>query len=324
MASINEFKVLIQKLSIIFFTIIFLFIVLYFITVASSYKPDTNEYLFALLDKNSSLEKKDEKGRNRMIFVGGSNLAFGLDSERIENRFNKKVINMGLHADMGLKFMLNELREKLRHGDTIIIVPEYEHFFGNTFEGGETLAYIFLFVDNSLISKLDFVQALNQLQYIPKLIRQEIKNVIIATIKRKKIEIDNSVVYQRKFFNNNGDMVGHLEKADVRINDNFIKEKKNEEVVKYINNFAMDVSKQNVEVIFLYPDYIDSSFEKNKFQIEELKKELQNELKIKILSTPERYKLDNDYFFDTIYHLNKKGRELRTKMVIEDIEKVIK
>lgn len=324
MVNIHELKVLIQKLLVIFFTIIFLFVVLYFITVESSYKPDTNGYLFALLDKNSYLEKKDEKERNRMIFVGGSNLAFGLDSEKIENKFNKKVINMGLHADMGLKFMLNEVREKLMSGDTIIIVPEYQHFFGNTFEGGETLAYIFLYVDNSLILKLDFAQVLNQLQYIPKLIRSEIQNTIIAAIKHRKIEIDSNVVYQRKFFNNNGDMVGHLEKADVRINDNFIKEKKNEEVVKYMNNFAMDVSKKNVEVIFLYPVYIDSSFEKNKFQIEELKKELQKELKIEILSTPERYKLDKDYFFDTSYHLNKKGRELRTKMVIEDIEKVIK
>jgi hypothetical protein len=49
--------------------------------------------------------------------------------------------------------------------------------------------------------------------------------------------------------------------------------------------------------------------------------DLSNNLKIEILNKPSDFVLPDSLFFDTVYHLNKKGREIRTKKLIEIIKK---
>lgn len=65
----------------------------------------------------------------RIIFVGGSNLAFGLDSQRIKDSLNINVINYGLHAGIGLKYMVDDISTYARKGDIIVFAPEYSHFY---------------------------------------------------------------------------------------------------------------------------------------------------------------------------------------------------
>lgn len=313
--SFNKF---VLKLSLFISTVILLLVFLFF-TGQKIYHLDTNEYLFALLDKNKNLEKKDEKDRKRIIFVGGSNLAFGLDSKKIETKFNRKVLNMGLHAGLGLKFMINDIKDKLIDGDIVILVPEYQHFFGEDFEGGQIVSDILYFAYNEGFNKLDFKQIIVQIKFIPKSIKSSLYNAIKDKYKTREL-INKSVVYQRNNFNEYGDMIGHLEKKNVEIEDESLIEKiLNKNAIEFINNFSINMAKKNVDVFFLYPVYIDYSYEKSKTQIEELKNELINKLKVKKISNPERYKLSKEYFYDTSYHLNKKGRDLRTKMVIQDI-----
>jgi hypothetical protein len=51
-----------------------------------------------------------ETSSPRIIFLGGSNLCFGLDSRRIADTFDMPVVNLGLHAGIGLKFMMEDLK----------------------------------------------------------------------------------------------------------------------------------------------------------------------------------------------------------------------
>ena len=43
-----------------------------------------------------------------------------------------------------------------------------------------------------------------------------------------------------------------------------------------------------------------------------------------LLGYPERYRMNDSLMFDTTYHLSKKGVDLRTQLLIEDIKKSIK
>ncbi|KAA6307943.1 hypothetical protein EZS27_040384 [termite gut metagenome] len=45
----------------------------------------------------------------RIIFVGGSNLAFGIDSKMITDSLHIDVINYGLSAGIGLKYMIDDV-----------------------------------------------------------------------------------------------------------------------------------------------------------------------------------------------------------------------
>ena len=49
--------------------------------------------------------------------------------------------------------------------------------------------------------------------------------------------------------------------------------------------------------------------------------DLSNNLKIEILNRVSDFVFPDSLFFDTVYHLNKKGREIRTKKLIEIIKK---
>ena len=74
---------------------------------------------------NKKCQLLEDTPSPRIIFVGGSNLAFGLDSQRIKDSLNINVINYGLHAGIGLKYMIDDISTYARKGDIIVFAPEY-------------------------------------------------------------------------------------------------------------------------------------------------------------------------------------------------------
>lgn len=78
-----------------------------------------------VLDKERRLA---EAPSPRLVLVGGSGLAFGVDSATIDTALggSYQVVNMGLHAGLGLDFMLNEALDGLREGDVVVLTPEYD------------------------------------------------------------------------------------------------------------------------------------------------------------------------------------------------------
>ena len=57
------------------------------------------------------------------MFVGGSNLAFGIDSREVEQRTGYRVVNMGMGFNMGLRFMLAVVRPHIHAGDVVVWCP---------------------------------------------------------------------------------------------------------------------------------------------------------------------------------------------------------
>ncbi|MBR5188076.1 MAG: hypothetical protein IKW18_06355, partial [Clostridia bacterium] len=60
----------------------------------------------------------------KIIFVGGSSLAFGLDADLLSKTLGKTVINFGLYATLGTKVMMDYTRDAIGEGDIIVIAPE--------------------------------------------------------------------------------------------------------------------------------------------------------------------------------------------------------
>ena len=100
------------------------------------YQPDASGYLASSIDKHALLERA---GSPRLILVGGSNVAFGFDSQLLEQRLGLNPVNMGLHASVGMRFMLQEVQPYLRPGDVVVVSPEYEQFATYSVNNGLTL-----------------------------------------------------------------------------------------------------------------------------------------------------------------------------------------
>jgi hypothetical protein len=63
------------------------------------------------------------------VFVGGSNLAFGLDSQLVEQRTRRYTVNMGYNASIGIAFMLDDVMPHLQRGDMVIASFEYPLYY---------------------------------------------------------------------------------------------------------------------------------------------------------------------------------------------------
>jgi len=65
----------------------------------------------------------------KVIFVGGSNLIFGMRDKALGRRINRPVVNYGLVAGFGLDLIAECAAEVVRPGDWVVVAPEAGHFF---------------------------------------------------------------------------------------------------------------------------------------------------------------------------------------------------
>ena len=61
----------------------------------------------------------------RIIFVGGSNLLFGLDSPTVYRDTGYHPVNMGVQGGLRLDYLLNEVEPHVRSGDVVLLALEH-------------------------------------------------------------------------------------------------------------------------------------------------------------------------------------------------------
>ena len=96
------------------------------------YRQDNNNYLMAYTLKLNRLRTTESP---RLILVGGSNVAFGVDSKMLADSLKMNPINFGLHAGLSLRYIMRDVIRYSRPNDLIILMPEYEFFYNKG--GGE-------------------------------------------------------------------------------------------------------------------------------------------------------------------------------------------
>jgi len=286
---------------------------------------DKSSYLAANIDKQERLKIL---GSPKIVLIGGSNIAFSVNSEKIEKTFALPVVNMALHAGIGLIYMLSEVKDYIVSGDVILVIPEYSHFFNDLNGGEEVLEVIFSFPAN-----FRYIESSKQyfalLRAVP--LRAQGKFMNYVTITAKRIISHNQTpqsdeVYSRGAFNRNGDVISHLNKKSKR--EKVIRDSKsnlpsiksfNKEAIKMLNDFYSYASERKARVLFDFPDVLDIWYKNNEEKINFVYDRLKEELKIPIIGQPQEYVFPIESFFDTMYHMNAEGRELRTQKVIADL-----
>src|ERR1043165_5420686 len=70
--------------------------------------------LFEQLKKDSLLQHVPSP---RLVMIGGSNLSMSLDSQQLKDSLKMNPVNLGLHAAIGLVFMLDHTEPYIKKGD---------------------------------------------------------------------------------------------------------------------------------------------------------------------------------------------------------------
>ncbi len=267
---------------------------------------DEDNYLMAYNKKCCLL---DSVPSPRIIFVGGSNLCFGLDSKRIEDSLRIHVINYGLHAGIGLKFMVDDVAEYVTGGDRVVIAPEYEQFYQCMYGEAETLAQVMACSDWEKCRLLNAAQVGQVLKGLPDVIRMN----MYGLSPKKEAE------YRLDGINDYGDESRHWTLLDRPVPpDKPIKEDLDEAFCRYFIEKVEEMERRGVWVVIIPPVMRASSYETIKPQALALCDFLAA-TDHPFLVPPECHVLPDSCAYDTKYHMNKRGVDRFTSLVIEEL-----
>ncbi|MDR1455844.1 MAG: hypothetical protein LBJ01_09350 [Tannerella sp.] len=250
---------------------------------------------------------KHRQKRPSIILLGGSNVAFGFNSEMIQEALDLPVINTGLGVGLGLKFMLDNTSKYLAEGDILVIAPEYEHFF-NKFVYGKTDLAVLFYLDPSISTDFDMKQF--------KIMIDCTKDLIpLPRFFPKQI---NKQSYHASCFNEYGDYVCHwtmpshpyilhASLADFKtINTNFL---------DYYENAVTALRSQGIQVVIIPPSLAETSYNTIKERLLPLFSEFEKrDLSFSI--SPQEFVYPDSLFFDICYHLGYEGVLIRTNQLI--------
>jgi hypothetical protein len=282
-----------------------------------------NNYIAAVLEKDRLIRNTPSP---KVILVGGSNLAFGIDSKMMQDSLGLSVVNMGLYAKLGLKYMLAQVDPYIKRGDVVVIVPEYDQFYGEYASGDNTLNTALLYAPNDRIP--DFIRSYSIVDVVWKpRVENARRSFLRATAKvaGKENEFfppDTNPVYNRHSFNEYGDVVSHRNRKGKDPDSIFVSHLPpmkdfNRHTLEYLNSIEDKSAKAGAHAYFMYPSYIDSSYSINVAAIDSLSKKLRGGMRIPIVGTPRDFAYPKTSFFDTRYHLTWNARGGRTRRMIE-------
>ena len=288
------------------------------LTFSLFFIPDsTSKYsiLAALPDKHKMLETIHSP---KLLLLGGSNVSFGMNSKKLQEKFHKPVVNMGIHAGLGLEFIINDSKRFIHKGDTVILMPEYEHFYTDNFYGEMELVSVAFDTDPDSKKLLDKKQWQHLLHYLPTYSARKLKNYI-PYLFAKEPSVD---IYHRHSFNESGDAYLHWDLPDQNYQHATAargNEEVNSETIKFIKEFEVYVDQQGAKLLIFPPVIDQTSFNAQKRIITKIAEELKNN-DIAFATKTENYCYSDSFFFNSYYHLNKTGVDKRTEQLINDLD----
>ncbi|MCC6300841.1 MAG: hypothetical protein IT314_16265 [Anaerolineales bacterium] len=299
-------------------TLVILLIALEIGAIFAATPPDPKHLYQASLLKSALLRDIPSP---RIIIVGGSNVAFGIDAELMEKELGIPVINDGLHVALGIA-PINEIKAHLRSGDIVIISLEYYNF---------TDLQSFYGQPQYLADWVEFSP--ERIWYLHEPYKQ-MPSIFAMALERKVNRQLNYYLYGFSFeagrnfysgdlFDEHGDFIGHLgEGADKKFDvaDSVYPINLIEEAYLYLEDFNQYAKSKGALVFYEAQAHrqtnCDRTGEKHLNRFFNL---LKSRTTIPLLTNRDQLCLPDDYFYDTPYHLNEQGRKIRTERLIENL-----
>jgi hypothetical protein len=299
--------------------------------------------LATVIDKHHRLDHSDSP---RIVLIGGSNVSTGVDSAALQQTLHRTTINMALGASLGLAYMLEEVKDDAKPGDLFVVMPEYDYFFVLNREASNarlsgssellqlaqvfprTLKWIVPAYANSATAVFDLLYDVRHLVVQKAKFNWKALSKICQNPKDgpfdKLFEPTNTIYTRREKYNAYGDFVGHIGASSPGI-DKFMDSSLGEpykfdfEASTALERFGAWAQQRHANVVVLPPILPSELYDKRKRVVDDIFEHWKQIKTVSILAQPSRYTLPKDDFFDTPYHVNALGRQVRTQLIIEDL-----
>ena len=263
--------------------------------------------------KHQLLEKNKDK--KKIIFIGGSNLSMGINSNQIKSSFpDYQIINYGHRFQYGLDFYISEIKPYLIKHDIVVIVPEYQLILDDYF-GTQQLSKV----------------RLEKLNYSNFKINLSPRDFLEYTIERSQFlhelsvgSFPNSLNHNRvNAFNEFGDCTAHWFWNNIKHSEYREPSKIKLIDIHYLENFIKTFTKKGIHFILTPPMYEKSSFAINQNLIEANVK-FYKKAGLTYAYPIDKMILDSKYFYDSPYHLLHEGVQIKTNKIISVLMNEIK
>ena len=278
-----------------------------------------NTFTAALRDKYDLLCKTDGA---KIVVVGGSSVCFGLVSPLLENEMKMPVVDFGLYATLGTRLMLDLSEKEIGKGDIVVLAPELDSQTLSMYFNGEACLEAFD-GDPALMNGIRRDTFNDVAGSFPGYVSKALGFLRDGTVP------DPQGVYNRRSFNENGDIsyaraenvmtLGYDPNRLVDLSPDII----SDDFADYLNEYIGKCEKKGAKVYFTFCPVNRDSLEEGTTAdtIYEFYRYLGEKIHCKIISDINNYILPKEYFYDTNFHLNDRGAELRTLLLARDLKR---
>ena len=263
-----------------------------------------------------------ESDKPRLILVGGSAVAFGVDSALLAQELPAyHPVNFGLYAALGTRVMLDLSIKELRPGDLVIIMPEQQRQALSDTIGVESLWQA---VDGDF-SALGCLHARDfgpMLGAFPRFAGTKFRYFLMGAP-----EPDG--VYRCSSFNTAGDVVNPLcsantmpEGYDPTMPIRFDNAMLDADFCAALNDYTAKAEKTGATVYYHFPPMNAAAVE-NADNIDAYADFLQTQITALLAGDPHTCVMDAGWFYDTNFHLNADGKTVFTRQFIRDLKAML-
>ena len=276
-------------------------------------------YLGELADKYARLRSFDDE--NKIIVIGGSSVAFGINSQVMEKYLGMPVVNFGLYGPLGTTIMFDLTRGHINEGDIVVLAPETDNQTMSMTFNGEGV-WESCDSDFTMLFKIRFHNFQDMIGSFWVYAQKKLQFYHLG-----KAAPDG--VYDHDSFNEYGDIIyqrigtimpdGYDPTVPVDLKPSIIED----DYIDYMNEYIDYCYRQGAEVYFSWPPMNVLSVQQEEEGIFEYATYVRENIHCPIISDITDYILHEGYFYDTNYHLNDVGVYVHTANLIQDLENVI-
>lgn len=284
---------------------VFIFVAAFCLYLMPQYSESYNA---ALLDKVARLKELDEP---KIVLLGDSNLAFGINSAMIEQELGMPVVNMGLHGGCGNAFHENMAKINVQQGDIYVLCHSY-------------------FADGWITSPKVMWMTIEDHFELWKLLRLEDIPIMVksypAYLKRcvnswanENGSLSEDDAYTRSAFNKYGDVEVERNESNITVTDGYRPEL-DDVTANRVNELNDYLHERGATLLIAGYPIATGEFSVNEEEVAQFQNQLEERTECEVISDFRDYMYEYSFFYDTPVHLTTEGANMRTEQLISDLK----
>lgn len=281
-------------------------------------------YYAVLGDMYTRLKNTDGK---KIVIIGTSSVAFGVDSALMESELalageNYSVVNFGLYGALGTKVMLDLSEKQIKSGDIVIFAPEPHPQAMSLYFSAREMWY-------AADSDFSLLKALKK-ENISEM-TGEFPSYTANKFGRLKTQpASGSGIYARDSFDGRCDLKNYERAYNIMSGGydannivGFDCTGIDVAFIEYVNGYYDRIKKRGAEMYFSFAPVNQKGLVCSEEEIESYYKFISENFDCGVISDPNKYIMEKEWFYDSNFHLNSAGMTVRTVNLLNDIKNAL-